>query len=134
MAQTTTSDTSTATKAVEQYFEAWNTRDAEMRLKAIQAAFAADAVYSDPNADVKGHQALGDMMGAAHVQILKQHSSFSFVRTSRIEEHHGRIRFNWALKDADGKTALSGVDFGEIDGTGRLRLIAGFFGESPAGF
>jgi hypothetical protein len=73
------------------------------------------------------------MIGAVHEQILKQHSRFSFVRTSRIDEHHGRIRFTWALTDHGGNVALSGVDFGEIDGDGRLRTIVGFFGETPAG-
>jgi len=118
-------------KAVDQYFEAWNARDFNVRAAALQGACAADVEYTDSKADVKGQQALSDMMEAVQTQVAKQHATFSFRRTSTVDEHHGRLRFNWALQGHDGAVLLAGVDFGQIDDAGRLRVIVGFFGETP---
>lgn len=134
MAHPTITQSTAAEKAVDQYFVAWNARDLNVRTAALQAACATDIVYTDPKADVKGYEALSEMMEAVQTQVSEQHASFSFVRTSAVEEHYGRVRFNWALKGHDGALLLAGVDFGQIDEAGRLRAIVGFFGETPAAF
>jgi hypothetical protein len=37
------------------------------------------------------------------------------------------LRFSWRLIQPDG-TAIEGMDFGELDGDGRIKRIVGFFG------
>jgi hypothetical protein len=51
---------------------------------------------------------------------------------SAVDEHHGRLRFNWALKGHDAAMVLAGVDFAQLGDDGRLQSVVGFFGETPA--
>ncbi|MDX2709557.1 nuclear transport factor 2 family protein, partial [Streptomyces sp. PA03-6a] len=46
--------------AVARYFEAWNSAtDAEARAKAVAAAWVEDGTYTDPLAQVAGHEGIG---------------------------------------------------------------------------
>jgi ketosteroid isomerase-like protein len=132
MALATETQATAAEKAVDQYFQAWNARDRNVRVAAVEAACAMDIVYTDPKADVKGHQAFSDMIEAVQTQVATQHPTFAFLRTSAVDEHHGRLRFNWALTGHDAATVLAGVDFAQLSDDGRLQLVVGFFGETPA--
>lgn len=132
MTLATETQATAAEKAVDNYFQAWNARDLNVRAAALERAFATDVVYTDPKADVTGHQALSDMMDAVQTQVAKQHATFAFLRTSAVDEHHGRLRFNWALKGHDAAIVLAGVDFVQLSDDGRLESIVGFFGETPA--
>jgi hypothetical protein len=51
---------------------------------------------------------------------------------SGVDEHDGLLRFAWQMLGPDGAAALDGMDFGELDGDGRLKQIVGFFGPFPA--
>jgi hypothetical protein len=48
--------------------------------------------------------------------------------TSRVDEHHGRLRFTWAMVNPEGSRVSEGIDFGEVGSGGRLIRITGFFG------
>lgn len=50
------------------------------------------------------------------------------VMTSDVDVHHEMLRFSWKIVLQDGKTMLEGIDFGELDESGRIRRIVGFFG------
>ena len=131
MAPATETKATAAEKAVDQYFQAWNARDRTLRNAAVEGACATDLVYTDPKADVKGHQAFSEMIDAVHRQLAEQHATFTFLRTSAVDEHHGRLRFNWALKGHDAATVLAGVDFAQLSDDGRLQSVVGFFGDTP---
>jgi hypothetical protein len=45
--------------AVERYVSVWNQRNREDLEIAIREVFAADATYTDPLVDVKGHPGIG---------------------------------------------------------------------------
>jgi hypothetical protein len=132
MTPATETQATAAEKAVDRYFQAWNAGDRDVRTAAVEGACAMDVVYTDPKADVKGHQAFSDMIEAVQAQIAQQHATFTFLRTSAVDEHHGRLRFNWALTGHDAAVVLAGVDFGQLSDDGRLQSIVGFFGETPA--
>ena len=57
----------------------------------------------------------------------------SIQTDSSVDVHHEKfLRFAWKMVAADGKTVLSpGMDYGELDEDGRLKLIVGFFGPFP---
>ena len=131
MAPATETQATAAEKAVDRYFQAWNARDRNVRTAAVEGACATDVVYTDPKADVRGHQAFSDMIEAVQTQIAQQHATFTFLRTSAVDEHHGRLRFNWALTGHDAAVVLAGVDFGQLGDDGRLQSVVGFFGETP---
>src|SRR6476659_9216370 len=50
------------------YIAAWNARDAD-RAQAVAAAFAPDATYTDPLADVSGRAAIAELIGGAQQQF-----------------------------------------------------------------
>jgi hypothetical protein len=53
------------------------------------------------------------------------------IAVSRLEHHHDRGRFTWAIRRNDGTTVLDGMDFVDFASDGRIRRITGFFGPPP---
>jgi hypothetical protein len=82
----------------------------------------------DPLLEARGHEALAGMAPAVHQQF----PGYVFTRTSGIDAHHGHVRFGWTLASPDdGAVAVAGIDIGLLADDGRLRYIAGFFGDLP---
>ena len=81
------------------YITAWNARDAD-RAQAVAAAFAPDATYTDPLADVSGRAAIAELIGGAQQQF----AGWTFRLIGPVDGHHGQARFTWALgPDAAGE-------------------------------
>ncbi len=118
----------TPQEAVDLYGEAWAEPDEERRRELLERAWAEDGVYTDPTAEVKGREAL-----VAHIEgFLEQAQGGRIVIASRVDHHHGtRLRFSWTMEAADGRALAEGMDYGELDEDGRLKLIVGFFGPFP---
>jgi SnoaL-like protein len=117
----------TIIKNVEDYVAAWNEPDAAARTKLLDSCWAEDATYLDPNADLRGRSALG-----AHItkmQAGRPGARIEFM--SGIDLHHNVVRFLWRLVRGDGSTGDVSIDFGEVDASGKLVRIVGFFGEPP---
>jgi SnoaL-like protein len=55
--------------AVARYFEAWNASEPEELAKAVAAAWTVDGSYTDPLADVSGHEQITAVIAAAHEQF-----------------------------------------------------------------
>lgn len=118
-----------ATKeTVEAYMAAWNEEDEGKRRELLAKAWADGATYTDPMA----HAAGVDEVVALVAQFQQQMPGATIVQTSAIDEHHGRLRFGWAMKGPDGGTRMEGIDVGELAEDGRIRSIVGFFGPMPA--
>jgi hypothetical protein len=118
---------STVPETVHAYGAAWNETDAERRRRLLELAWAEHGVYLDPTAHVEGRAALHAHIAGFHAQMPGARLSL----TSGVDEHHGRIRFTWVMRGADGATVVEGVDFGDLDADGRLVRIVGFFGPPP---
>ncbi|MGY0017540.1 nuclear transport factor 2 family protein [Streptomyces sp. cg35] len=116
--------------AVARYFEAWNARTPEERTKAVAAAWTEDGTYTDPLADVAGHDGIAAVIGAAHEQF----PGFSFRPLGAVDGHHGIARFGWELvSEADGTAPVAGSDVIELADDGRIRAVHGFLDRVPAG-
>lgn len=116
--------------AVARYFEAWNAREPEPRAKAVAAAWAEDGGYTDPLADVVGHDQIAAVIAAAHEQF----PGFTFRITGPVEGHHDTVRFSWELvSTADGSAPVAGSDVITLSGDGRIRTVYGFLDRVPAG-
>jgi hypothetical protein len=50
---------------------------------------------------------------------------------TRADQHYGKIHFTWQMVQPDGTVAIDGRDFGELDATGRVAHIVGFFDSPP---
>ena len=112
--------------AVRQYFEAWNEPYTDLRLKAVEAAFAPDASYLDPERLAQGRMAIAEMIGAAQQEILQSFAAFLFEPAGQIDSHHGQVRIGWALKGPTGAVIATGVTFAALDAGGAIRCATGF--------
>jgi hypothetical protein len=117
----------TVVENVLDYVAAWNEADAAARLKILEDCWAEDAVYVDPNVELKGRAALSEHIST--VQAGRPGARIEMM--SGIDLHHNVVRFLWRLVRADGSSGDISIDFGEVDAAGRLTKIAGFFGEPP---
>jgi hypothetical protein len=112
---------------VMQYVESWNETDAARRLKMLERCWADNATYIDPNVELSGRAAL-----CAHISRVQSARPGAWIEMmSGIDVHHNLIRFLWRLVRADGSAGDTSIDFGEIDSSGKLTRIVGFFGEAP---
>ncbi|WP_369243991.1 nuclear transport factor 2 family protein [Streptomyces sp. R41] len=115
--------------AVARYFEAWNAGEQDALAKAVAAAWAADGSYTDPLADVRGHQQIAAVIAAAHEQF----PGFAFRPLGPVDGHHDIARFGWELvNEADGSAPVAGFDVITLDGEGRIRSVHGFLDRVPA--
>lgn len=117
-----------ATKEViEAYMAAWNEKDEDRRRVLLARAWADGATYTDPMAHAAGVEELVSLIS----QFQGQMAGASIVQTTGVDEHHGRLRFGWAMKGPDGSTRMEGIDVGELAEDGRIKSITGFFGPLP---
>ncbi|MFD9880262.1 nuclear transport factor 2 family protein [Streptomyces alboflavus] len=115
--------------AVARYFEAWNSADPASLGKAVAAAWTEDGTYTDPLADVAGHEGVAAVIAGAREQF----PGFSFRHTGAVDGHHGIARFTWELvSDADGSAPVAGFDVIVLAEDGRIRAVHGFLDRLPA--
>lgn len=119
-----------ATELADGYIAMWNETDADRRQALIARIWNPQARYRDPLLQGDGHDGLDAMVRS----VQAQYPAHRFRRTGPVEVHGGRLRFAWELGLADVEPMVAGVDFGLLDGEGRLREITGFFDRvAPAG-
>ncbi|MFC8513113.1 nuclear transport factor 2 family protein [Streptomyces sp. NPDC057257] len=116
--------------AVARYFEAWNAAEPEELAKAVAAAWTADGSYTDPLAEVGGHEQIAAVIAAAHEQF----PGFAFRPAGAVDGHHDTARFSWELvNESDGSAPVAGFDVITLDADGRIRSVLGFLDRVPAG-
>ncbi|MDX3850016.1 nuclear transport factor 2 family protein [Streptomyces sp. AK02-01A] len=116
--------------AVTRYFEAWNATSDEARAKAVAAAWTEDGSYTDPLADVAGHEALAAVIAGAREQF----PGFAFTSAGAVDGHHDTARFGWELVSvADGSAPVAGFDVITLAEDGRISSVRGFLDRVPAG-
>jgi SnoaL-like domain len=113
------------------YITAWNARDAAERERAVAAAFAQGATYTDPLADVSGRDAITALIGGAQQQF----AGWTFRLAGPVDGHHGQARFTWALGPDDGEEAgeapVVGFDVVTLDDSGKITSVLGFLDRVP---
>ncbi|MEU2670471.1 nuclear transport factor 2 family protein [Streptomyces sp. NPDC007164] len=115
-------------EAVQRYFAAWNAATDEELAKAVAAAFTEDATYTDPLADVRGHEELTAAVDGAHQQF----PGFEFRLSGTPDGHHDIVRFGWELvSTADGSAPVAGFDVITLADDGRITSVSGFLDRVP---
>ncbi|HUR73385.1 MAG TPA: nuclear transport factor 2 family protein, partial [Sporichthya sp.] len=126
MTETTTLDlTHRLEKTVDTWLQAYGETDAATRAALIEQVWAPDGVLVDPPFTGTGHAEITDLAGAAQGQF----PGHTFRRTSELDAHHDLARYTWELVGPDGTPAVAGTDVVLVGEDGRLRYVAGFFGE-----
>ncbi|MED7923365.1 nuclear transport factor 2 family protein [Nonomuraea sp. LP-02] len=113
---------------VERYVAAWNETDAEARAKAVAALWTEDATYTDPLADVAGHDGIAAVIAGAQGMF----PGLVFTPGEVYDAHHHIARFTWHLGPADGEPVAVGFDVVELAEDGRIRRVLGFLDQVPA--
>ena len=117
----------TLDEIVATYCAAWNERDEAARSALLDKSWGDNGVYEDPTGVVPaGRAALH-----AHIGFRQAYPGAKIEATSKADQHHSKIHFTWRMVQPDGTVAIDGRDFGELDPTGRIAHIVGFFGPPP---
>ncbi|MFE4370803.1 nuclear transport factor 2 family protein [Streptomyces sp. NPDC056835] len=115
--------------AVTRYFEAWNATSADERARAVALAWSEDGSYTDPLADVAGHEALA----AVITGVQEQFPGYLFTPAGPVDGHHDIARFSWELVSAaDGSAPVAGSDVITLGEDGRIVSVRGFLDRVPA--
>ncbi|MET9827741.1 nuclear transport factor 2 family protein [Streptomyces sp. NPDC006385] len=116
--------------AVARYFEAWNAREPQERARAVATAWAPEGGYTDPLAEVRGHEGIVAVVAAAQAKF----PGFAFRLTGSVDGHHDTARFSWELvSEADEAAPVAGSDVITLDAEGRITSVLGFLDRVPAG-
>jgi len=121
----------TSIELVDRYIAMWNATDTEDRRDLVAGAWTETASYLDPLMEGRGHDGIDAMVEG----IQQRFPNHRFRRTSDVDAHNDRVRFNWELAAADEPPLARGVDFGVVAADGRLESITGFLdhlASSPA--
>ncbi|MEV4743721.1 nuclear transport factor 2 family protein [Streptomyces sp. NPDC049555] len=115
--------------AVARYFAAWNAAGPVALKQAVADAWSEDGAYTDPLADVGGHEGIAGLIAGVHEQF----PGHEFRLTGDVDGHHGIARFSWELVSvADGSAPVAGSDVVTLAEDGRLRTVLGFLDRVPA--
>jgi hypothetical protein len=114
------------TQIVDGYIAIWNETDHAARKALIADTWTEDATYTDPLADVSGHEGIDGLIATVQAQF----PGFVFRRLGEVDAHHAFIRFAWEAGPADGDAVVAGSDVALID-DGRLRRVVGFLDLVP---
>lgn len=128
MSDTTTLDPQTLTTTIDTHLEAYGEPDPVRRAELIATVWTDGGRLADPPFEGIGH----DGISALSEVVFEHFPDHSFRRTTGIDAHHGVARYGWELVGPDGAVAVGGMDIAEVDDTGRLVRVTGFFGEPPA--
>ena len=117
------------TGTVERYLESWNESDPEARRVAVAEVWAPEGTYTDPLADVRGHEAIDALIAGAQGMF----PGHVFRLAGDVDTHHDIARFQWELVPAaGGQPLVVGFDVAVAAEDGRLRGVYGFLDKAPA--
>ncbi|MFI6599780.1 nuclear transport factor 2 family protein [Nonomuraea sp. NPDC050536] len=113
---------------VERYIAAWNETDADARAKAVAELWTEDGTYTDPLADVAGHEAIAAVIEGAQGMF----QGFVFSAGEVYDAHHDVARFTWHLGPEGQEPVVVGFDVVQLAEDGRIRRVLGFLDKVPA--
>jgi hypothetical protein len=112
---------------IEQYIAAWNTTDAAARRDLVARVFTPAATYTDPLAQVAGHEQIDALLATAQAQF----PGLEFTLAGPVDAHHDVARFTWNLGPHGGEPLVVGFDVAVIN-DGRIDRVHGFLDRVPS--
>ncbi len=126
MTDTTATDRYTAT--ADRYLVVWNDPDPDTCRAAVAGLFTPQARYTDPLADVAGHDGIAALVAGVHQQF----PGWKFRLAGSVDGHHDQVRFAWELGPDGAEAPVAGFDVATLDGDGRITGVLGFLDRVPA--
>jgi hypothetical protein len=113
---------------VKRYIDTWNETDAGARRARVAELWGEDGTYIDPLAEVTGHDAISELIGAVQAQA----PGHVFRLVDGVDAHHNVARFRWKLVPADGGESVAiGFDVAVTNEDGRIGSVVGFLDKAP---
>jgi hypothetical protein len=104
---------------------AWNTRDESVLIQIVGETLTEDFIFCDPHFDFVGHAPFIDMVKA----FWAKHGDCTISPASKIDAHHDRARYAWAITWPDGRR-FDGFDAATLDlSSKKVKRVDGFFGK-----
>ncbi|MEV4164824.1 nuclear transport factor 2 family protein [Nonomuraea dietziae] len=113
---------------IERYVAAWNETDADARAKAVAELWTEDATYTDPLADVAGHEGIAAVIAGAQGMF----PGMVFSAGEVYDAHQDLARFTWHLGPEGGEPVVVGFDVVKLAEDGRIRQVFGFLDKVPS--
>lgn len=114
--------------AATRYIDAWNATDPDRRRAAVEEVFDGGARYTDPLADVEGHDGIAALVAG----VQEQFPGWTFRLAGPVDGHHDQVRFSWELGPGDGPAPVAGFDVATLGADGRITGVLGFLDRVPA--
>ena len=115
---------STHADAISRMIDAINEREPARRRSLIEQAFTPDCAYTDPDDEVRGHDALDALFERLQRQAPPE---LRFSLPGPVDAHHQQARFTWRYGIPGGAAPLaSGSDVAVFHGSRIHRLYAFF--------
>jgi len=115
-----------AAEAVRSFIQAWNTNDAEARMRLLEAACLKNARFFSEEGVTQGIEALSEGIGKFR-EVFPE----STVVMGEPYGHSDYVRFRWETRFNDGeREPIFGDDFVDLADDGRIRRVVSFNGSS----
>ena len=111
-------------KSLERMLAAWNEQDSSKIREHLNSALDEDVHFVDPNYDIIGIDAFEAMVHA----VQKKIPGAAYSHTSKFDTHHNLYRYHWAIH-LNGELVMPGFDVTEVDASGKITKVIGFFSE-----
>lgn len=121
-----TATTTDVAQIVDDYIAIWNETEAAPRKALIAAVWTENAAYTDPLADVEGHDGIDGLVAG----VQSQFPGLIFNRLGEVDAHHEFIRFSWEAGPEGAEPVIAGTDVALI-ADGQLRRVVGFLDLVP---
>lgn len=102
----------------------WNSKDADEIKRLTEEALENNVHFADPNYNIMGRDAFINMVHAVHKEI----PGAVYSHVGKCDGHNNFYRYHWAIHMGK-KQIMQGFDVTEINDTGKVVKIIGFFGE-----
>lgn len=102
----------------------WNSDDPNEIERLTEEALEHNVHFADPTHNIIGRKAFIEMVHRTHDRI----PGASYSHTSNIDIQNNFCRYHWSITK-DEALLLSGFDVTEINDTGKVVKVLGFFGE-----
>ncbi|MFI6764152.1 nuclear transport factor 2 family protein [Streptomyces sp. NPDC050355] len=112
---------------VQQYLATWNATGDE-RAVLLREHWSPEATYTDPLAEVSGHDAIAAVVEG----VREQFPGFVFTQVGEADAHHRQVRFRWGLGPEGAEPLVIGFDVLVTDASGRIQDVHGFLDKVPA--
>ncbi|MEU2772174.1 nuclear transport factor 2 family protein [Streptomyces sp. NPDC007162] len=112
---------------VEQYLATWNATGEE-RAALLSEHWSSEATYTDPLAEVRGHEGIAAVVDGVQAQF----PGFVFTQVGEADAHHRQVRFQWGLGPEGAEPLVIGFDVLVLDESGRIQDVHGFLDKVPA--